>query len=104
MKSLDPIYRGKKPYKATVMYQYTKPTYIKVQCISTKCGLYKDLKIGQWYDVIDVGDYFRIKDNSIFGSAFPSKPKTYEKSLFRTIDQRRDSKLNKLFDLNQPTI
>ena len=95
MKSLDPIYRGKKPYKATVMYQYTKPTYIKVQCISTKCGLHKDLKIGQWYNVIDREDYYQIEDKSIIGY---NNYNTYEKSLFRTIDQRRDSKLNKLFN------
>ena len=87
MKTLDPIYHVKKAYK--VMYKYNRPTYIKVQCISTKCGLYKDLKIGQWYDVIESGDYFRIEDNSVI---------TYEKSLFRTIDQRRDNKLNKLFN------
>ena len=83
------------------MYQYTKPTYIKVQCISTKCGLHKDLKIGQWYNVIDREDYYQIEDKSIIGY---NNYNTYEKSLFRTIDQRRDSKLNKLFDLNQPTI
>ena len=96
MKSLDPIYRVKKAYK--VMYQYRKPEYIKVQCISTKCGLYKELKLGQWYDVIDVGDYFKIEDNNTSGSNFFSNYYTYEKSLFRTIDQRRDNKLNKLFD------
>ena len=90
MKSLDPIYRGKKPYKATVMYQYTKPEYIKVQCISTKFGLHKDLKLGQWYDVIEDGDYFRIDDITYRTSNI------YEKSLFRTKDQRRDTKLNKL--------
>jgi hypothetical protein len=88
------LFEGKKPYKATVMYQYTKPEYIKVQCISTKYGLYKDLKIGQWYDVIDVGDYFKIKGDSIIGSNYH----TYEKSLFRTIDERRDHKVNKILN------
>ncbi len=102
MKSLDPIYHVKKAYK--VMYQYTKPEYIKVQCISTKCGLYTDLKIGQWYDVIESGDYFRVVDNSVIAGNPYSNYNAYEKSLFRTIDQRRDSKLNKLFNLNQPTI
>jgi len=97
MKTLDPIYRGKKPYKATVMYQYTKPTYIKVQCISTKCGLYKDLKIGQWYDVIDREDYYQIEDKSIIG--YYINYNSYEKSLFRTIDQRRDNKLNKILNV-----
>jgi hypothetical protein len=96
MKTLDPIYRGKKPYKATVMYQYTKPTYIKVQCISTKCGLHKDLKIGQWYNVIDREDYYQIEDKSIIGY---NNYNTYEKSLFRTIDQRRDNKLNKILNV-----
>ena len=82
------LFEGKKPY--TIMYQYKRPTSIKVQCISTKCGLHKKLKIGQWYDVIESGDYFKIDDK--FGSWY-----TYEKSLFRTIEQRRDNKLNKLF-------
>ena len=83
------------------MYKYNRPTYIKVQCISTKCGLYKNLKLGQWYDVIDVGDYFKIEDNSsVIGAGYYGNYHTYEKSLFRTIDQRRDSKLNKLFNIN----
>ena len=90
MKTLDPIYRGKKPYKATVMYQEYKPEIIKVQCISTKYGFYKNLKIGQWYNVIEDGDYFRIDDITYRTSNI------YEKSLFRTKDQIRDTKLNKL--------
>ena len=90
------LFEGKKPYKATVMYQYTKPEYIKVQCISTKYGLYKDLKIGQWYDVIDREDYYQIEDKSIIGY---NNYNTYEKSLFRTIDQRRDNKLNKILNV-----
>ena len=78
------------------MYQYRQPKYIEVQCISTKCGLYKDLKIGQWYNVIDSEtDYYQMVDaGSIIGYNYI----TYEKSLFRTKDQRRDQKLNKLFD------
>lgn len=78
------------------MYQYQKPKYIEVQCISTKCGLYKDLKIGQWYNVIDSEtDYYQMVDaGSIIGYNYI----TYEKSLFRTKDQRRDQKLNKLFN------
>jgi hypothetical protein len=92
MKLLDPIYQQN---CRKVMYQYRKPEYIKVQCISTKCGLYKDLKFGQWYDVIEDDDYFRIEDNSAIGSRY-SNYYRYEKSLFRTIDQRRDSKLNKI--------
>ena len=79
------------------MYQYQKPKYIEVQCISTKCGLYKDLKIGQWYNVIDRGDYYQIEDKSIIGYN-NTYDNTYEKLLFRTKDQRRDQKLNKLFD------
>ena len=78
------------------MYQYNKPQIVKVQCISTKCGLHKDLKIGQWYDAIEGGDYFRIEDKSIIG--YYSNYNSYENSLFRTIDERRDSKLNKLFN------
>jgi len=96
MKTLDPIYHVKKAYK--VMYQYRKPEYIKVQCISTKCGLYTDLKIGQWYDVTESGDYYKIEDNSVIGAGYYGNYRTYEKSLFRTLDERRDSKLNKLFN------
>ena len=70
-------------------YNRYKPEIIKVQCISTKCGLHKNLKIGQWYDVIEDGDYFRIEDN-------PWITNKYEKSLFRTKDQIRDTKLNKI--------
>lgn len=78
------------------MYQYRQPKYIEVQCISTKCGLYKDLKIGQWYNVIDSEtDYYQMVDaGSIIGYNYI----TYEKLLFRTKDQRRDQKLNKLFN------
>ena len=95
MKLLDPIYQ--RSYRK-VMYQYRKPEYIKVQCISTKCGLHKDLKFGQWYDVIEDGDYFRIEDNSAIGSRYSNYGNyyRYEKFLFRTIDQRRDSKLSKI--------
>lgn len=80
------------------MYKYRQPKYIEVQCISTKCGLYKDLKIGQWYNAIDREDYYQIEDKSIIGYTYAYN--TYEKSLFRTKDQRRDQKLNKLFDFN----
>lgn len=79
------------------MYKYKKPTYIKVQCISTKCGLYKDLKLGQWYDVIEDGDYFRIEDSSVIGKSY-SNYHTYDKSLFRTLNERRDLKLNKILN------
>ena len=76
------------------MYQYNRPTNIKVQCISTKCGLHKDLEIGQWYDVIDYEKYYIIEDKSVIGQY-----NSYDKSLFRTIDQRRDNKLNKILNV-----
>ena len=78
-------------------YNYNKPQIIKVQCISTKCGLHKDLKLGQWYDAIEYGKiHYKIECDISYGSQQYTDYNTYEKSLFRTIDQRRDTKLNKL--------
>ncbi len=87
-----------------IMYQYKNPKYIEIQCISTKCGLYKDLKIGKWYNAIDdEGAYYYIEDNpktSTYGYGLPSinNYTNYDKSLFRTKDERRDSKLNKILN------
>jgi len=71
---------------------------MKVQCISTKCGYYTDLKLGKWYDVVEneipIFLYFfewRIK----FDGQYPSLH-SYDKSLFRTVSERRDKKLKDL--------
>jgi len=69
---------------------------MKVQCISTKCGYYTDLKIGKWYDVVEneipmPKDEWRIK----FDGQYPSLH-SYDKSLFRTVSERRDKKLKDL--------
>lgn len=65
---------------------------IKVQCVSTKCGYYDELSLGKWYEAVmfDDKEYF-----------MPNQPKVwkrycYEKSLFRTVSERRNMKLNKL--------
>lgn len=82
---------------------------MKVQCISTKCGFHKELKIGRWYEVSEVAfsargcesnRWYRIIDdddlkkygvnNGFLGFS------VYEKSLFRTLDESRESKLNKI--------
>jgi hypothetical protein len=88
-------YLRQKAYK--LMYQYRKPEYIKVQCISTKFGLHKDLKLGQWYDAIEYGKiHYKIECNISYASQQYTDYNIYDKSLFRTIDQRRDNKLNKI--------
>jgi hypothetical protein len=69
---------------------------MKVQCISTKCGYYTDLKLGKWYEVVvtDIPmpkDEWRIK----FDVQYPYLH-SYDKSLFRTVSDRRDKKLKDL--------
>jgi hypothetical protein len=63
---------------------------MRVQCISNKCGFYPDLKIGHWYeDVSPAGKYVTIT----FGGHGYSH---YERSLFRTELERRDTRLDKI--------
>jgi len=69
---------------------------IKVQCISTNSGYHSDLRRGKWYDAkqrIDSDLYFiyydgtgNVSDN--FG--------VYDKNLFRTLDEKREFRLNKI--------
>lgn len=75
-----------------------KKTDIKVQCITTKCGFYEELKFGEWYDVTESDDYYIIEDNSRIGLSHFSHlyKKAYPKSLFRTKDERRDTRLKNL--------
>jgi hypothetical protein len=76
---------------------------MKVQCISTKCGNYPELKIGKWYEV-EVCGYRRsrrnVKNEPLYrildiGKNFHSQT-IYPQCLFRTVDERRDNRLNKL--------
>ena len=57
-----------------------------VQCISNKSGFYSDLKLGQWYEAefVPKFNYYKIGGRA------------YDTNLFRTKDERRDQKLNKL--------
>lgn len=76
-------------------YKESKIETIKVQCISTKCGLYTQLKLGKWYDAVEYykGDFY-----CIIQLGYGSYDSLYEKSLFRTLDKRRDHRLNKILN------
>lgn len=75
---------------------------IKVQCISTKCGYHEMLERGKWYEA---ELYTSRSDGNVHYIIYGLGNKThpldsdygvYEKSLFRTIDEKRDTVLNKL--------
>lgn len=76
---------------------------MKVQCISTKCGYYTDLKLGKWYEVVVTDIKFKSKTYSMsknewrikFDGPYPYIH-SYDKSLFRTVSERRDKKLKDL--------
>lgn len=71
---------------------------MRVQCISNKCGFYQDLEIGQWYeDVSPAGKYVTIT----FGGAYHGYTTIYERSLFRTESERRDTRLDKILKQDQ---
>jgi hypothetical protein len=84
---------------------------MKIQCISTNCGYYSELQLGKWYDAEiyagrrsrRTGEYseplYLIKDlgdgvSSVVTSW--SRSATFPKCLFRTLDERRDSRLDKI--------
>jgi hypothetical protein len=63
---------------------------MKVQCITTKCGFYSDLKLGKWYNVVSITNfggesYFTLENG-----------KSYDSILFRDIQRFREMRLNKL--------
>jgi hypothetical protein len=63
---------------------------IRVQCISTNSGFYENLERGKWYDAKIRNEYLVVygtNDNS---------PRLYEKKLFRTLDEKREFRLNKI--------
>jgi len=73
---------------------------LKVQCISRECGFYHELKLGQWY-VVEEERIIEETKTSYWGIITESSTgyfpiKHYPKKLFRTLDERRDSKLNKI--------
>lgn len=68
---------------------------LKVQCISREVGLYHELKLYQWYVVDEERDRWYAIPNH-YTVREKSGLNNYPKKLFRTLDDRRDSKLNKL--------
>jgi hypothetical protein len=76
---------------------------IKVQCISTNSGFHARLEVGKWYDV---EEYESRKDANkysyiIHGLGKKEHPLDadyglYDKSLFRTLQDKRDSQLDKI--------
>jgi len=67
----------------------------KVQCISTKSGFYEHLKLGSWYEA---KEYQLNKNMIIIEHHHLNKYGVYDKSLFRTVGERRDNKLDKILD------
>lgn len=80
-----------------------KKELVRVQCISNKSGFHERLEIGKWYEA---EEYYNrrnglVEDYIIYGLGkithpLDSESGVYEKSLFRTVDERRDDRLNKL--------
>ena len=72
---------------------------IRVQCISTNSGFYENLELGKWYDAKMVPR--RIKHGQkeelfiVYGTN-DNSPRLYEKKLFRTLDEKREFRLNKI--------
>jgi hypothetical protein len=77
---------------------------MKVQCVSTKCGFHKHLKLGEWYLVeenqllrkpfsneIAINHWYLNKFGVYVGNVI-----FYDRSLFRTFSEKRDYKLSKL--------
>jgi hypothetical protein len=83
---------------------------IKVQCISNRSGFHQKLNIGEWYDVEEYISSDGKSDTYIVNKLSAGKPKSdvpisvfhmtlfglYDKSLFRTLQDKRDSQLNKI--------
>jgi hypothetical protein len=77
---------------------------MKVQCVSTKCGFHKDLKLGEWYLVEEKQLLRKPLSNEIVinhcylnkWGVYVSSIVFYDKSLFRTFAEKREWKLSKL--------
>jgi hypothetical protein len=76
----------------------------KVQCISTKSGFYEHLKLGAWYEAKEYKDKFGYLVDTIAiehhylnkHGVYVTSEGIYDKSLFRTVSERRDNRLSKL--------
>lgn len=68
---------------------------IKVQCISTKCGNYSNLKLGKWYLANYRSGYYIVYEKYENEITYRDIGH-YEKDIFRTFDERRDFRLNKI--------
>ena len=82
----------------------------KVQCISTKSGFYKNLKLGEWYEPKEhkpgTRNFFKsskYKDMIVIEhhilnkhGVYVTSEGIYDKSLFRTVSERRNDKLDKI--------
>ena len=77
---------------------------MKVQCISTKSGYHKHLKLGEWYLVEEKQVLIKPSPNEIAinhwylnkWGVYVNNVVYYDKSLFRTFAEKRDYKLSKL--------
>ena len=83
---------------------------IKVQCISNRSGFHQKLNIGEGYDVEEYISSDGKSDTYIVNKLSAGKPKSdvpisvfhmalfglYDKSLFRTLQDKRDSLLDKI--------
>lgn len=89
---------------------------IKVQCISNRSGFHQKLNVGEWYDVDEYISSDGESDTYIVNKLSAGKPKSdvpisafglkkafhmalfglYDKSLFRTLQDKRDSLLDKI--------
>lgn len=69
---------------------------IKVQCISTNSGFYKNIELGKWYDAkIQILPTTKKEFYIVYGTN-DNSPRPYDKKLFRTLEEKRDIKLNKI--------
>ncbi len=77
---------------------------MKVQCISTKSGYHKHLKLSEWYLVEEKQVLRSTLSNEIAinhcylnkWGVYVNNVVYYDKSLFRTFAEKRDYKLSKL--------
>jgi hypothetical protein len=65
---------------------------IKVQCVANRAGYYTSLKIGEWYDAVNILAGFY----AIYWGHGESDYAIYEKELFRTTAEKRELALEKL--------
>lgn len=64
----------------------------KIQCISNGYGFYGELKLGKWYEFLEEGEdtyCISVRPGPFDISIFP-------KYLFRTLQEKRDSIINKI--------